>query len=128
MAWRQALSQVWASPGVDPPLNQLSETLPWGGRGAKEPVRHAHPFFPSCVHSFLGLAVAEPSVCGNYLFNQTYPAPENTPVRGQCSLATTIGERAIIGAHASQFVRRLDACEAVSAQVGQGRAIQLAMF
>src|SRR5689334_8618300 len=109
MAWRQALSLVWTSPGVDPPLNQLSETLPWGGRGAKEPVRHAHPFSPSCLPSFLGLAIAEPSVCGNYLFNQTCSAPANAPVRGQSSLATTIGERAIIGRTLPSFVRRLDA-------------------
>ena len=54
MAWRQAPSQVWASPGEDPSLNQLSETLPWW-RGAKEPVRHAHPFFPSCLPSFRAL-------------------------------------------------------------------------
>src|SRR4051794_33545677 len=97
MAWRQALSQVRASPGEDPPLNQLSETLPWGGRGAKEPVRHARPFSLSCVPSLLGLhkqnqrsAVSTCSIT-HILRRETRPSADRV------HWPTTIGDRAIMG-------------------------------
>ena len=48
--------------------------------------------------------------------------------RGQNSLADDDWRAGYNGAHTSQFVHRLDACEAGWAQVVQDRAIQLARF
>ena len=127
MAWRQALSQVWASPGEDPPLNQLSETLPWGGRGAKEPVRHTTPSPVVRSQPPGPSSQNQRSAVTTCSIRHILP-PENASVRGQSSLADDDWRQGYNRAHAFQFVHRLDACEAGSAQVGQGRAIQLAII